>query len=99
MRYVHGKTQHNTTRPDMTRHNTTRHDRAHTVVPLQGLVHGEVGGGGEPLGLGVLPLLGLQLQHLEQASLPAARDPALAAVPAEASERDAVGYGNLVGTK
>ncbi len=41
-------------------------------VSLQGLVHGEVGGSGEPPRLPVLPRL--QLEHLQQPVLPTARD-------------------------
>ena len=66
-----------------------------TIVSLQCLVHGEVAWGGESLQLGVLCLLGLQLEHLEQSILPATRDPAFGRVPAQCGQLDLVGNGNL----
>ena len=65
-----------------------------TVVPLQGLVHGEVGGCGQALDLPVLA--GLQLEHLEEAVVAPACDVALLLVPADAFQLGVVGYGNLI---
>lgn len=66
-----------------------------TVVSLERLVHGEVAWGGESLQLDVLCLLRLQLEHLEQSILTAARYPALGRVPAQRRQLDLVGNGYL----